>query len=35
MFTLIGAGFLPILVVIFCALVGTWIYGLMMDKLPH
>ena len=35
MFTLIGAGFLPILVVIFFALVGTWIYGLMMDKLPH
>ena len=26
MFTLIGAGFLPILVVIFFALVGTWIY---------
>jgi len=25
MFTLIGAGFLPILVVIFFALVGTWI----------
>ena len=35
MFTLIGAGFLPILVVIFFALVGTWIYGLMMDKIPH
>ena len=35
MFTLIGAGFLPILVVIFFALVVTWIYGLMMDKLPH
>ena len=35
MFTLIGAGFLPILVVIFFALVGTWIYGLMMGKLPH
>lgn len=35
MFTLIGSGFLPILVVIFFALVGTWIYGLMMDKLPH
>ncbi|MDA9144357.1 YeeE/YedE thiosulfate transporter family protein [Flavobacteriaceae bacterium] len=35
MFTLIGAGFLPILVVIFFALVGTWIYGLIMDKLPH
>ncbi|MDB3984891.1 YeeE/YedE thiosulfate transporter family protein [Flavobacteriaceae bacterium] len=35
MFSLIGAGFLPILVVIFFALVGTWIYGLMMDKLPH
>ena len=35
MFTLIGAGFIPILVVIFFALIGTWIYGLFMNKLPH
>ena len=35
MFTLIGAGFIPILVVIFFALIGTWVYGLFMNKLPH
>lgn len=35
MFTLIGAGFIPILVVIFFALIGTWAYGLFMNKLPH
>ena len=35
MFTLIGAGFLPILVVIFSALLGTFVYGLLRDKLPH
>ena len=35
MFTLIGAGFIPILVVIFFALLGTWVYGLFMNKLPH
>ncbi len=35
MFTLIGNGFLAILVVIFSALVGTFVYGLIKDKLPH
>ena len=35
MFTLIGAGFIPILVVIFFALIGTWVYGLFVKKLPH
>ena len=34
-FTLLGAGFLPITVVLVFAVVGTWIYGLLMDKLPH
>lgn len=34
-FTLLGAGFLPIAVVLVFAVVGTWIYGLLMDKLPH
>ncbi|WP_373072702.1 DUF6691 family protein [Zeaxanthinibacter enoshimensis] len=35
MYTLVGAGYLPILVVIFAALVGTYLYGLLRDKLPH
>ena len=35
MFTLIGAGFLPILVVIIAAILGTFLYGILKDKLPH
>ena len=35
MFTLIGAGFLPILVVLLAAVVGTFLYGVLKDKLPH
>ncbi|KPM32206.1 Hypothetical protein I595_1855 [Croceitalea dokdonensis DOKDO 023] len=35
MYTLIGAGFLPILVVIFGALLGTFVYGLLKKQLPH
>lgn len=35
MFTLIGAGFLPILVVILFAVLGTYVYGILKDKLPH
>lgn len=34
-FVLTGAGYLPMLVVLGSALVGTWIYGLLKDKLPH
>lgn len=34
-YTLIGAGYVSILVVLFGALVGTYIYGLLRDKLPH
>lgn len=34
-YTLIGAGYLPVLVVLLGALVGTFIYGLLRDKLPH
>jgi uncharacterized membrane protein YedE/YeeE len=34
-FVLIGAGYLPMLVVLVSALAGTWIYGLLKDKLPH
>jgi uncharacterized membrane protein YedE/YeeE len=35
MFTLIGAGYIPILVVIGASLLGTFVYGLLKDKLPH
>lgn len=35
MFVMTGAGYFPILVVILGAVLGTWFYGLMKDKLPH
>ncbi|MDA0176363.1 MULTISPECIES: DUF6691 family protein [Mesoflavibacter] len=35
LFTLVGAGFLPILIVIISAIVGTFLYGVLKDKLPH
>mgnify|MGYP006138215751 FL=1 len=35
MFTLVGAGFTPILVVILASVFGTFLYGLVKDKLPH
>jgi uncharacterized protein len=34
-YTLIGAGYLPIFVVLLGALIGTFIYGLLRKKLPH
>ena len=34
-YTLIGAGYLPVLVVLLGALIGTFIYGLLRHKLPH
>ena len=34
-FILLGAGFLPMLLVLFGALFGTFLYGLIKDKLPH
>jgi len=34
-FILIGGGFLSVFLVLFGALVGTFIYGLLKDKLPH
>jgi uncharacterized protein len=34
-FILLGAGFLPIVLVLFGALFGTFLYGLIKDKLPH
>lgn len=35
MFVMTGAGYFPILVVILGALLGTWFYGLIKNKLPH
>ncbi|NNE32544.1 MAG: YeeE/YedE family protein [Winogradskyella sp.] len=35
MYVLAGAGYVSILVVIFGALLGTFLYGLIKDKLPH
>ncbi|ULC60903.1 YeeE/YedE family protein [Flaviramulus sp. BrNp1-15] len=35
MFTLLGAGFSPILIVIFFSVIGTYLYGVLKDKLPH
>lgn len=34
-FILLGAGFLPVIVVFIGALVGTTLYGIMKKKLPH
>ncbi len=34
-FILIGAGFYPLLLVLFGALLGTFIYGYFKDNLPH
>lgn len=35
MFTLLGAGFLPILIVILSAVIGTYVYGILKHRLPH
>jgi len=35
MFVLLGAGYIPILLVIFGALLGTFTYGAVNKKLPH
>lgn len=35
MYVLLGAGFPAILIVIVGALVGTFFYGLLRDRLPH
>lgn len=35
MFVLTGAEYFPILIVILGALLGTWFYGLIKNKLPH
>ena len=35
MFTLLGAGFMPVTIVIAGAVAGTWVYGLVKNQLPH
>lgn len=35
MFTLIGAGYIPILIVIAASILGTFLYGVLEKKLPH
>ncbi|WP_378182608.1 DUF6691 family protein [Aquimarina sp. SS2-1] len=35
MFVLVGAGYLPILIVIGASIAGTFVYGLLKEKLPH
>lgn len=35
LFVLLGAGTYSILIVILAALTGTWLYGILKDKLPH
>lgn len=34
-FILIGAGFFPVVLVLFGALLGTFLYGVLKDKLPE
>lgn len=35
MFTLLGNGFSVFIIVILSAMLGTYVYGLLRDKLPH
>jgi len=35
MYTLLGAGFWPIAIVLLGALLGTFVYGLLKNRLPH
>ena len=35
MFTLVGVGYVSILIVILFAVLGTYLYGLLQNKLPH
>lgn len=34
-FILLGAGILPVIFILIGALLGTFIYGILKDKLPH
>jgi len=35
MFTLLGGGFFSMIIVIFGAILGTWVYGILKEKIPH
>lgn len=35
MFTLVGAGYISIFIVIIASLLGTFLYGLLKESLPH
>jgi uncharacterized membrane protein YedE/YeeE len=35
MFVLLGAGYLPILIVLISSILGTLLYGIVKNKLPH
>lgn len=35
LFALVGAGYLSYIVVIISAILGTFVYGLLRDRLPH
>lgn len=35
LYALVGSGLLIILVVLLSAIAGTWVYGILKDKLPH
>lgn len=34
-FTLIGAGFFPVIIVFLFSILGTFLYGVLKNKLPH
>jgi uncharacterized membrane protein YedE/YeeE len=35
LFAQIGAGFSVVIITLFSAIAGTWVYGLLREKLPH
>ena len=35
LFAQIGSGFLTVIVTLLSAVAGTWVYGLLREKLPH
>jgi hypothetical protein len=35
LFAQIGSGFIVVIVTLLSAIAGTWVYGLLRDKLPH
>lgn len=35
LFAQVGGGFLVVIVTLFSAIAGTWVYGLIRDHLPH